>query len=129
MKYLQAIITGKDSLESLLHRLNMDDELEAFKKQSIKLETLEEMSESELTEALKEMDLNIGRRKKLSKEIIKMKSRKYITMQFTVEICLLKNYQHSILFLQKMTPVIVEQSMSLNVSKCLIKVLLREVRT
>lgn len=42
------------------------------------------MSESELTEALKEMDLNIGRRKKLSKEIIKMKSRKYITMQFTV---------------------------------------------
>lgn len=84
MKYLQAIITGKDSLESLLHRLNMDDELEAFKKQSIKLETLEEMSESELTEALKEMDLNIGRRKKLFKEIIKMKSRKYITMQFTV---------------------------------------------
>lgn len=66
----------KDSLESLLHRLKMDDELEAFKKQSIELETLEEMSESELNEAFKEMNLKIGNSKKLSKEIIKMKARK-----------------------------------------------------
>lgn len=70
----------KESLESLLHRLDMDDELDAFKKQSIELETLEEMSDSELIGALKEMNVNIGKRKKLSQEIIKIKSRKYNTM-------------------------------------------------
>lgn len=70
----------KESLESLLHRLDMDDELDAFKKQSIELETLEEMSDSELIDALKEMNVNIGKRKKLSQEIIKIKSRKYNTM-------------------------------------------------
>lgn len=41
---------------------------------------LEEMFEFELIEVLKEMDLNIGRRKKLFKEIIKMKLCKYIIM-------------------------------------------------
>lgn len=115
----------KESLESVLHRLEMDDELDNFKKQSIELQTLEEMSESELVDALKEMNINIGKRQILLKEIIQIKSRKYNKNTiYNVMHCLNMSrlfINRGSFFLQKMNLATVEQSMSLNVSKYPIK--------
>lgn len=66
----------KESLESLLHQLKMDDEIDAFRRESLDLEILKEMTESQLKETLIEMQLNAGKRWKLNKAITNIKSSK-----------------------------------------------------
>lgn len=67
-----------ETIESLLHRLNIDDSIDAFKQQDIDLDLLLEMSEDDLKETLQEtkLKLTIGKQKKIILEIKKLKSRK-----------------------------------------------------
>lgn len=67
---------NRESLDSVLHRLEMDEELEVLKKKSINLKLLLEMSDSELHATFDEMKLNTGKIMKLYKEIIELKSSK-----------------------------------------------------
>lgn len=67
---------NRESLDSVLHRLEMDEELEVLKKKSINLKLLLEMSDSELHATFDEMKLNTGKIMKLYKEIIEIKSSK-----------------------------------------------------
>lgn len=67
-----------ETIESLLHRLNIDDSIDAFKQQDIDLDLLLELSEGDLKETLQEtkLKLTIGKQKKIILEIKKLKSRK-----------------------------------------------------
>lgn len=67
-----------ETIESFLHRLNMDDSIDAFKQQDIDLDLLLEISEDDLKETLREtkLKLTIGKQKKICLELKKMKSRK-----------------------------------------------------
>lgn len=67
-----------ETIESLLHRLNIYDSIDAFKQQDIDLDLLLEMSEDDLKETLQEtkLKLTIGKQKKIILEIKKLKSRK-----------------------------------------------------
>lgn len=67
-----------ETIESLLHRLNIDDSIDAFKQQDIDLDLLLEMSEDDLKETLQDtkLKLTIGKQKKIILEIKKLKSRK-----------------------------------------------------
>lgn len=67
-----------ETIESLLHRLNIDDSIDAFKQQDIDLDLLLELSEDDLKETLQEtkLKLTIGKQKKIILEIKKLKSRK-----------------------------------------------------
>lgn len=65
-----------ETIESFLHRLKIDDSTDAFKQQDIDLDLLLELSEDELNETLKELELTIGKKKKICIEIRKLKSRK-----------------------------------------------------
>lgn len=67
-----------ETIESLLHRLNIDDSIDAFKQQDIDLDLLLELSEDDLKETLQDtkLKLTIGKQKKIILEIKKLKSRK-----------------------------------------------------
>lgn len=64
----------KEDIESFLHRLGMDDDLEAFKSEDIDLDLLEELSDADLKTTLKDLNLTIGKQLKISKEIKALKS-------------------------------------------------------
>lgn len=64
---------NQESLDSVLHRLGMDEKIAAFKKKAICLKSLQEMSDSELEETFGEMRLKTGEIIKLCKEIIELK--------------------------------------------------------
>lgn len=64
----------KEDIESFLHRLRMDDDLEAFKSEDIDLDLLEELSDADLKTTLKDLNLTIGKQLKISKEIKALKS-------------------------------------------------------
>lgn len=66
----------KETLESLLHRLQIDDCIDAFKEEDIDLDLLLELSEEELKDILVEMKFTIGKRLKISSGIKNFKSRK-----------------------------------------------------
>lgn len=65
----------KENIESFLHRLRMDDELDAFKREDLDLDLLKELSEADLKTTLKDLNLTIGKQLKISKEIKALKSR------------------------------------------------------
>lgn len=50
----------KENIESFLHRLRMDDELDAFKREDLDLDLLKELSEADLKTTLKDLNLTIG---------------------------------------------------------------------
>lgn len=63
-----------ETIESFLHRLNMDDSIDAFKQQDIDLDLLLEISEDDLKETLQEtkLKLTIGKQMKINLEIKKI---------------------------------------------------------
>lgn len=67
-----------ETIESILHRLKMDDSIGAFQQQDIDLDLLLEISEEDLKDTLKEtnLELTIGKQRKIALEIKKMKYRK-----------------------------------------------------
>lgn len=65
-----------ETIESFLHRLNLDDSTDAFKQQDIDLDLLLELDEDALKETLKELELTIGKKRKICLELKKLKSRK-----------------------------------------------------
>lgn len=65
-----------DTIESVLHRLGIDDCKEAFNDNGIDLNLLLEMNESELRVTLRHMKLPIGKQLRMCQEIKAMKSRK-----------------------------------------------------
>lgn len=66
----------KKSIESILRQLGMEERIDDFEKESLDLELLKEMSDSDLKDTLKEMKFNIGSRMKLMKAITSMKTSK-----------------------------------------------------
>lgn len=64
-----------ETIESFLHRLNLDDSTDAFKQQDIDLDLLLELDEDALKETLKELELTIGKKRKICLELKKLKSR------------------------------------------------------
>lgn len=64
-----------ETIESFLHRLDMDDSTDAFKQQDIDLDLLLELDEDDLKETLKELELTIGKKRKICLELKKLKSR------------------------------------------------------
>lgn len=69
------IAVKNETVESLLHRLRMDNYIEAFREHDIDLNLLLELSESDLKDTLRDMNLPIGTRHKIKLEIKAMKSR------------------------------------------------------
>lgn len=65
-----------ETIESVLHRLGMDDCKEAFNDNGIDLNLLLEMNESELRVTLRHMKLPLGIQLRMCLEINAMKSRK-----------------------------------------------------
>lgn len=68
----------KETIQSFLHRLGLDDVAEKFEDEEITLDLLLGLSEEYLAETLQEMKLKIGKQMKIRKEIKDMKSRKLI---------------------------------------------------
>lgn len=66
----------KKSIESILRQLGMEERIDDFEKESLDLELLKEMSDSDLKDTLKEMKFNIGSRMKLMKAVTSMKTSK-----------------------------------------------------
>lgn len=66
----------KETIQSFLHRLGLDDKLGKFEEEDITLDLLLDLSETHLAETLKEMKLTIGNQIKIRKEIKEMNSRK-----------------------------------------------------
>lgn len=66
----------KESAESLLHRLGMDDCKKEFQKQELSVALLLQLSENDLNKALEKMNLTLGKQIKICQEIKVMKSRK-----------------------------------------------------
>lgn len=73
-----------ETIESFLHRLNMDDSTYAFKQQDIDLDLLLELNENELKETLNELELTIGKKRKICLEVKKLKSSKYFIFCCTI---------------------------------------------
>lgn len=70
----------KETIQSFLHRLGLDDKLGKFEEEDITLDLLLDLSETHLAETLKEMKLTIGNQIKIRKEIKEMNSRKDAVM-------------------------------------------------
>lgn len=66
----------KETIQSFLHRLGLDDKLGKFEEEDITLDLLLDLSEKRLAETLKEMKLTIGNQLTICNEIQKMNSRK-----------------------------------------------------
>lgn len=69
-------IMDTETIESLLHRLQIDDCIDAFKEEDINLDLLLELSEKELKDVLVEMKFTIGKRLKILSGIKNLQSRK-----------------------------------------------------
>lgn len=65
-----------EPIETFLCELGMEDEIDAFKRESLDLKLFKELTESELHDVWNQMKLNIGKKMKLNKAIAKMKSSK-----------------------------------------------------
>lgn len=69
-----------ETLEYLLSRLNIDVNIDVFKKEDIDLEFLKSLSEEELEKTLKEVKLSIGNRTKIFKYL---RSRKLFILLYS----------------------------------------------
>lgn len=67
----------KETVESLLHRLELGDCIEPFIKQDLNLNLLLELSEHDLNDTLGKIELTQGKKMKIHREIKDMKLRKY----------------------------------------------------
>lgn len=65
-----------ETIQSFLSRLGLDDEVEKFEEEDITLDLLQDLSEKDLAETLKEMNLKIGKQMRIRKEIRDLNSRK-----------------------------------------------------
>lgn len=65
---------NKETIQTFLHRLGLDDNLDKFEEEDITLDLLLDLSENELAKTLKEMKLTIGKQMKIRKEIKDMNS-------------------------------------------------------
>lgn len=68
----------KDTIQSFLHRLGLDDVAEKFEEEDITLDLLLDLSEKDLAETLKEMNLKLGKQMRIRTEIRDMNSRKLV---------------------------------------------------
>lgn len=66
----------KETIQSFLQQLGLDDKLEKFEEEDITLDLLLDLSEKDLAETLKEMNLKIGKQMRIRKEIRDLNSRK-----------------------------------------------------
>lgn len=66
----------KETVETLLHRLGMDDCKKEFQKQDLSVALLLGLSENELNNVLRKINLTLGKQIKICQEIKVMKSRK-----------------------------------------------------
>lgn len=73
---IPTIASEKETIQTFLHRLGLDDKLDTFKEEDITLDLLLDLSENELAETLREMKLTIGKQMKIRKEINYMNSSK-----------------------------------------------------
>lgn len=67
----------KETIKSLLHRLELGDCTETFIEQDLDLKLLLELSEDDLNDILGNIKLTQGKKKKINQEIKAMKSRMY----------------------------------------------------
>lgn len=56
-----------ETIQSFLRRLGLDDEVEKFEEEDITLDLLLDLSEKDLAETLKEMNLKIGKQMRIRK--------------------------------------------------------------
>lgn len=68
----------------MLHRLGLDEYKEAFEEQELPLDLLLELSENDLKDTLRQMNLTLGKQLKICKEIKAIKLRK--SMNFVEKI-------------------------------------------
>lgn len=66
----------KETIQSFLQQLGLDDKLEKFEEEDITLDLLLDLSEKELEETLEKIKLTIGNQMKIRIEIKKLNSRK-----------------------------------------------------
>lgn len=64
----------KETIESILHRLNLDDEIETFKESEIDLDLLLELDDNDVLYTLEKMNLKLGKMMKIRNEIKIIKS-------------------------------------------------------
>lgn len=67
----------KETIESLLHRLELGDCTKTFIEQDLDLKLLLELCEDDLNDTLGNIKLTQGKKKKINQEIKAMKSRMY----------------------------------------------------
>lgn len=67
----------KETIESLLHQLELGDCTKTFIEQDLDLKLLLELSEDDLNDTLGNIKLTQGKKKKINQEIKAMKSRMY----------------------------------------------------
>lgn len=70
----------KETIQSFLQQLGLDDKLEKFEEEDITLDLLLDLSEKELEETLEKIKLTIGNQMKIRIEIKKLNSRKDAVM-------------------------------------------------
>lgn len=68
----------KETIQSFLHRLGLDDKLQKFEEEDITLDLLLNLNEEHLAETLKAMTLTIENQMKIRKEIKDMNSSKLL---------------------------------------------------
>lgn len=68
---------GEETIESLLHRLGMDECSRNFREEELDLALLLDLDEEDLKETLEKLNLSMGKVLKISKEIKGIKSRKF----------------------------------------------------
>lgn len=71
-----SIAMDKETIESLLHRLHFDDEIETFKEYEIELDLLLKLDDTDVLYTLEKMNLRLGKMMKIRNEIKNIKSRK-----------------------------------------------------
>lgn len=67
---------GEETIESLLHRLGMDECYGEFREEELDLPILLDLNEDDLKDTLDNLDLSMGKALKIRKEIKEIKSRK-----------------------------------------------------
>lgn len=67
----------KETIESLLHRLELGDCMETFIEQDLDLKLLLELSEDDFNDTLGSIKLTQGKKMKINQEIKAIKSRMY----------------------------------------------------
>lgn len=67
----------KETIESLLHRLELGDCMETFIEQDLDLKLLLELSEDDFNDTLGSIKLTQGKKMKIYREINDLKSRMY----------------------------------------------------